>query len=155
VATAAIGTNGGTLTGGFCTQVVQDVADAKADHEAPSAQWLTNAAVERYSRNVVRATNISLPLLSDDNRLAAKPAVFSNQVPRNLTKGTSSMVCSAAIFGVFEFLLIGVFGGGIDVVVDPYKLKLQGMVEIALSMYCDVANRQPTAFKKTLDVLTP
>jgi len=155
VATATLGANGGPLTGTFVSQVVSDVFDNKGDSEAPTARWLTNGQVERYSRNAQRAANINLPLLTDDNRLVGKPAVFSQQVPKNLTKGTSTTVCSAAIFGIWEHFLIGLFGEGVDAVVDPYSQKLQGMVSISLSVYCDMLNRQTGAFKKVVDVTTP
>jgi HK97 family phage major capsid protein len=155
VASTTWASNGTAPTGLLLSQVVQDVADNNADTESPSAGWLTNFAVERYARNAVRATNVNQPLLTDDGLLAGKRAVFSNQAPRNLTKGTSTTVCSAMVFGVFEHLLIGMFGAGIDVVVDPFGLKNQGMVGIALTAYCDIANRQPGAFKKSLEALTP
>ena len=155
VATASIGANGGTLTGTFCAQMVSDVFSNNADPMAPSSRWLTNGSVERSTRNLQRATNINLPLLTDDNRLAGKPAVFSNQVPNNLTKGTSTTVCSAAIFGQWEYLTIGMFGAGIDAVVDPFGLKLQNLIGISLSAYCDIANRQQSAFKKVVDITTP
>ena len=46
--------------------------------------------------------------------------MVSNNVPSNLTKGSSSGVCSALIYGNFSDLLIGLFGDS-EILVDPYS----------------------------------
>jgi HK97 family phage major capsid protein len=155
VGTSALGANGGPLTGSHAASLIQSVADNGGDASAPSAAFVTNEAVARYGRSNVRGTNINVPLIGDDDRLAGRPAFFSNQIPRNLTKGTSTTVCSAIIFGVWEHLIIGMFGAGFETIVDPYAKKLQGVTEIVVNAYCDIVNTQPGAFQKTVDVTTP
>jgi len=80
-------------------------------------------------------------------------AIATNQVPRNLTKGTSTTVCSAVVFGAFNQLLIGMFGAGFETLVDPYTKKNQNMIEITSWNFVDVANRYPTAFATIKDAL--
>jgi hypothetical protein len=81
-------------------------------------------------------------------------AVASNQVPSNLTKGTATTVCSAVIFGAWPQLMVGQFGNGYEVLVDPLRLKKQAMIELTAYTFADVAIRQPKAFATIVDALT-
>ncbi len=59
----------------------------------------------------------------------------SAQVPNNLTKGTSAGICLAIIFGAFSQFVIGDWGM-MELIVDPYRLKKQGMIEVtSFGMY--------------------
>lgn len=80
-------------------------------------------------------------------------AAVSNQVPSNLTKGTSNGVCSAILFGNFADLLIGMWGG-LDILVDPYTGGTAGTVRIVGLQSVDVAVRHPESFSAMLDALT-
>lgn len=77
----------------------------------------------------------------------------SNQVPGNLTKGTSSGVCSAILFGDFSSLLVGMWSG-IDLMVDPYTSSTSGTVRIVALQDMDIAVRYPESFAAMLDALT-
>jgi HK97 family phage major capsid protein len=68
----------------------------------------------------------------------------TNQLPKTLTRGNKSD-CHAGVFGVWPFLLIGEWGS-IELVVDPYAKKKQGMIEIASYLMADIAVRYPVAF---------
>jgi len=74
-------------------------------------------------------------------------------VPSDLTKGTSSGVCSAAIFGNFSDLMIGMFGG-LDVLVDPYTGSSTGATRVALYQDIDVAVRHAESFAAIKDITT-
>lgn len=73
----------------------------------------------------------------------------TNQVPSNLTKGGGTNL-SAAIFGNWNDLLIGEFGV-LELIVDPYSMKKQGIIEVTSYMLCDVACRRPQSFAATKD----
>ena len=63
-----------------------------------------------------------------------------------LTKGASGATLSAVIFGVFNTMVIGMWGSGFELVVDPYRLKNQGMIELTTFVLTDIAIRYPQAF---------
>jgi hypothetical protein len=50
------------------------------------------------------------------------------------------------ILGVFSTLVIGMWGRGFELVVDPFRLKKQGMIELTTFMLGDVALKYPQAF---------
>jgi HK97 family phage major capsid protein len=50
------------------------------------------------------------------------------------------------IFGNFNDLLVGQFGGGMELIVDPYALKKQGMIEITAFQMVDIATRHAKSF---------
>lgn len=77
----------------------------------------------------------------------------TNQVPSNLTKGTSSGVCSAIIFGNWADLLIGEFGV-LELIADPYAKKKQGLIEVTSFLMADIAVRHPESFAAMVDALT-
>jgi HK97 family phage major capsid protein len=80
------------------------------------------------------------------------PAHISTQVPSDLDKGTSTAVCHAIIFGVWSQLLIG-YWGAMEVVVDPYTKKRQGLIEVSNFQIAGVAVRHAEAFAAMKDAL--
>ena len=89
----------------------------------------------------------------DFTRLNGYAIEWTNLVPSNLTKGTSSQVCSAMIFGNFEDLFIGEWGG-LDIVVDPYTKAGSGEVVMTVNAWNDVLVAQPKSFAKIVDLTT-
>lgn len=57
---------------------------------------------------------------------------------------------SKTICGVFSELLLG-YWDGIDIIVDPYTRKKEGIVEVSATVYCDVQCRHPQAFCVSTD----
>jgi HK97 family phage major capsid protein len=153
VGTVAFGTNGAALDRTFASTLEKNVASANADQPGASLAFVTTPGVRFKSRTALDLGAGSGPLWHDDNTLIGLPALSSNQLPSTLTKGTSTTVCSALIFGAWEQLLVGLFGGGFDVVVDPYTLKNQNMLDITVRAFVDIANRRPTAFQVVKDAL--
>ena len=81
------------------------------------------------------------------------PVITSNQVPSDLVKGSSGAVCSAAIFGNFADLIIGLWGG-LDLQVNPYSLDTKGAVRVTAFQDCDIQVRHPESFAAMQDILT-
>ena len=92
-------------------------------------------------------------ILNDSNSILGYGVASSTLVPSDLTKGTSSGVCSAMIFGNFADLMIGMFGG-LDVLVDPYTGSSNGATRIAMFQDVDVAVRHAESFAAILDITT-
>lgn len=80
----------------------------------------------------------------DAGTLAGYGAVASNQVSATLGGGSEH----GLIFGNWSDVLIGNWGGGLELVVDPYSLKKQGMIEVTSFQLCDIALRHPESFCK-------
>lgn len=154
----ALGAQGGTIAWGNVVDLESAIGDANADIGTMS--YLTNTKQRGQAKKVAVLGNTAsgVPLWTGtpgimDGVVNGYRAIASNQVPRNLTKGTQTTVCSAWLFGVFEHLLMGVFGGGFEMMTDPYTLKLQNMVDITAWSFVDFANRYPNAFATIKDAL--
>jgi hypothetical protein len=92
--------------------------------------------------------------MNGDMPLNGYRAAITNNVPANLTKGTSTTICSAAIFGSdWSMAVVGLFGAP-DVTVDPYTKADTGQVKITLNQFADMQVRQPAAFSKVDDLLS-
>jgi hypothetical protein len=103
-------------------------------------------------KQTLRAAGLPGYLIEGDLLNGFKCGV-SNAVPSTLTKGTSEANCSGIIFGNWEDLIIGDWGG-LDIIVDNYSSKLKGEVEITVNTFADIAIGNPASFSAMVDVLT-
>ena len=75
-------------------------------------------------------------------------ALATNQVSK--TMGAAGAPSGGAfhglIFGAWPEVIIGQFGGAMEMIVDPYTKKKQGLIEVASFQMADVAIRHPVAF---------
>ncbi|MGH9716410.1 MAG: phage major capsid protein [Candidatus Acidiferrales bacterium] len=137
-------------TGGL--PVWSDIVDMETLLEESNADqlgegaWLTTPALKAVLKTTARLGNtIGLPIWADDDTVDGYQARSTNQVPANLTKSTGSDL-SASIYGVFDTLLVNMWGSGFEFIVDPYRLKKQGMIELTTFMLVDIVLRFPVAF---------
>jgi HK97 family phage major capsid protein len=155
IGSVVIGTNGGAITLDKMLDLKQTVAVDNAD--LPTAGFLTNTKVENALSKLKDGN--SQYLLSPyggeigQQQLANRTFMVSNNVPSNLTKGSSSGVCSAAIYGNFSDLLIGMFGS-LELLVDPYTQFQSGGVGIRALQGVDIAVRHAESFGAILDITT-
>ena len=81
-----------------------------------------------------------------DGQICGYKAVSSNQVSAVMsTLVDTGGAQHGIVFGNWADLLIG-FWGALELVVDPYTLKKQGMIEVASYQMGDVAIRHPESF---------
>lgn len=152
IGTVAAGTNGGTVTWGNVVGLESACANSNAEPDR-LAGYLINTKQRGNLKQVQKGTN--LPFIWDGG---AQPVngyrvAVSNNVPSNLTKGTSTTVCSAAIFGSdWSMGVLGFFGAP-DVTVDPFTKADTGQVKITLNQFADFGIRQPACFAKIEDLL--
>ncbi len=149
VTTAAIGANGGAAT--FVTFVELETQQAENNADFGRLVYLTTPGVRGEMKTTLKNTAVS-GYIWEGTQINGYDAFVTNQVPTNLTKGTSTTVCHGAIFGNFAELLIGEWGGAIEVIVDPYSAKKQGMVEIETIVMVDVAVRHGPSFTVNKDI---
>jgi HK97 family phage major capsid protein len=108
----------------------------------PSARYIINpktmAAWKTYARTDPRATNQFYPafFIDQDNEVNGYPYIASNQI------GPTNQV----LFGVFSNVIIGHWGGGVELFTDPYTLAHQAEVRIVINLFTDIAFRYTQAF---------
>ena len=152
IGSVAIGTNGGPIT---WAKVVELETKVNAENgNRGKLAYLTNAKVIGDLKTIERAAGNGRYLLDGDyTKINGYPIDWTNLVPSNLTKGTAASKCSAMIFGNFEDLYIGHWGG-VDIVVDPYTLAAQADVRFVLNSWDDAVVAEPKSFAAVVDLTT-
>lgn len=150
-------THTGTAAGGiptFAEMVSYETQVATNNADIGVIAWLTNPTVRGKLKTVLKSTTAgSTYIWEGDNTINGYRAAVSSQVPSNYTYGTSTTVANGIVFGVWSELLIGEWGGAMEVIVDPYSLSSQNMVRITQMLLTDVAVRHPKAFAITKSAL--
>jgi HK97 family phage major capsid protein len=137
--------NGGTIAYPDVVNVIQQLEDVNAD-QLGNPGWLTTPSVKALLKLTTRLANsIALPAWADNETLGGYMARSSNQVPKTGVRGSTSNN-NALILGVWSTLVIGLWGSGFELVVDPFRLKKQGMIELTTFMLGDVVVKYPPAF---------
>lgn len=146
------GANGLAPTWANIVSLETKVAVANAD--IGSLAYLTNAKVRGKLKGTSKVSGQNGFVWEGGAQpLNGYGAAVTNLVPSNLTKGTSSGVCSAILFGNFGDVIIGMWGG-LDILVDPYTGGDQGDVSVRVLQDMDVALRHPESFAAMKDALT-
>ncbi len=155
VGSVALGTNGGAPTFDLLVDLETAIGDADLDEGALG--YLTNAKVKgKLKKTPIESGTSSDKIwdrLNSANPLNGYRAETTTLVPKNLTKGTASGVCSAMIFGDFSQALMGQWGG-IEFLINPYSRDTEGLIRINAWTWYDFALRRPEAFAVCKDILT-
>lgn len=154
--------NGGKPTWDDITLMEELLEDVNAD-QVGEFGWLTTPGVKGLFKRTPRllyapagGTTVNVtgdPIWTDADTIDGYEARSSNQVPKGLTIGTSH-AAHALICGVFSSMVNGLWGSGFELVVDPYRLKKQGLIELTTFILTDWALRYPVAFAASVDCLT-
>lgn len=158
IGSVAGGTNGLAPTYAHMVDLESAVANANAD--VGNLAYLTNSKVRGTLRKTQEfaSTNgkpvwTSMPGARGVGDVLGYEAVTSNAVPSTLTKGTSSGVCSAIMYGNWADLVIGLWGG-LDILLDPYTGATSGTRRVVALQDCDVNARHVASFAAMKDALT-
>jgi HK97 family phage major capsid protein len=146
-----IDTNGGPLTYNLLVQMETEVGIDNGLLDSTLA-YVSNAKVQGKLKTIPQIAGYPYYLMND-GKVNGYPFFMSNAIPSNLTKGSSSGVCSAIVFGNWSEVLVGSWGG-LQIIVDPYSAKDKGVLEISAAAYHDVLVRTPEAFCKIDEVTT-
>lgn len=114
--------------------------------------YVSNAKVQGKAKTIPQIDGYPYYLLND-GKVNGYPFYMTNAIPSNGTVGSSSGVCSAALFGPWSEVLVGGWGG-LQFIVDPYSAKQNGVLEISAMAYHDVLVRHPAAFCKMIGITT-
>ena len=103
-------------------------------------------------QNGTGSSPIWLPM--ESNRLLGHPAAVSDIIPDNLTKGSSSDICSAILYADWSELFIALYGAGISIeIVQDSAMARAGKVMVVGICYADAAFRNPACAAAMLDAL--
>ena len=140
--------NGGPLTHDLLVQMETEVGIDNGLLDDTLA-YVSNAKVQGKLKTIPQIAGYPYYLMND-GKVNGYPFYMSNAIPSNLGTGTAF---SAAIFGNWSEVLVGSWGG-LQLIVDPYTAKANGVLEISAAAYHDVLVRTPAAFCKIVDITT-
>jgi HK97 family phage major capsid protein len=154
----AIGTNGGAITLAKLLQLIEEVQTANAN--SANCKFLINPKTVAKLKQTPIDSGSGAMIMAYGNyfggisgQIDGYEALVTSNVPSNLTKGTTSGVCSAVLFGDFSQVVLGQFGG-VDLIIDPYTLARTGTVALTINQYVDMAVKQPSVLGAILDATT-
>lgn len=122
-----------------------ETAVAQANADIGTMAYLTDAQVRGKLKKTPELGNtIALPVWykGEVNDLRAE---ISQQMPTFAITTPSAYTGHGIICGVWDQLMVGEWGA-LEVIVDPYRLKKQGMIEVTTYDTCDVNVRHPQSF---------
>lgn len=157
IGSVAGGTNG--LAPTYDHMVDLETAVGVANADVGNMSYLTNAKVRGKLRKTQEfaSTNGKPVWTRGRDRgigdVLGYDAFVSNTMPWNLTKGTSSGVCSAIAFGNWADMIIGMWGG-LDIMLDPYANATSGGKRVIALQDVDVNVRNVGSFAVMKDALT-
>lgn len=151
IPTVAIGTNGGAPTHAALVQMETEVFQDDADVD--NMGYVVNAKTRGKLKTTLKEDGIAGYLWESGNTVNGYNALTSNQLPSNLTKGTTSGTCSAAVFGNFADAVFALWGG-MDMLVDPYTEGTKGNVLLVVHQSADFNVRRTESFSRCLDLTT-
>lgn len=153
IGAVAIGTNGGAPTWAMVNNLQRTVAVANAATGALS--YLTNPKVTAKLRTTAKQSSgvEGNFILGESSTLLGYGIAATNLVSSTLTKGSSSGVCSALIFGNFNELVLAMWSG-VDIVVDTASLSTAGGLRIAFFQDVDIGVRHAESFAACQDITT-
>jgi HK97 family phage major capsid protein len=151
IGSVAIGTNGGAPT--YAAIVGLETAISTNNADVDGMSYVSNSKVKGALKTTPKVSGQPVYIMNEDGSLNGYPYFNSNHIPSNLTKGTASGVCSAAIFGDFSKLVIGQWGF-MDITVDDKSRKKDGYIDLIVNLFADVAVLEPKAFAAVKDLTT-
>ena len=147
VGTSTIGAQGGAPTWASLVELETLVANGNADRGALA--YFFNSRTRGKLKTIAKSTAVTDFIWERDNTVNGYRTWVTNQLPSNLTKGTTTGQ-SAAIFGNFNDLMIGQWGG-LDLLVDPYTASNTGTVRVVALQDVDIAIRRVASFAVAKD----
>lgn len=141
-------TDGATLT--FQHLVNMEYAAANANVDKAATGWVINPATAKYLRTKPRASGLP-EIFGNDNLILGAPVAITNTMPADLTKGAGTALSGLIYSPNWSDLLIGIYGGGIDVMVDRVTLADQGKLRVVCALEFGFGLRYPAAFSVMKD----
>ena len=163
IGSVAMGTNGGAITVDALIDLETAIMEDNAGVNADNISYVTNAKVMGAIKKLKTSggeylVNNNLQALGRGATPVAVngyPLAMTNQVPSNLTKGTTSGTCSAVVMGDYSQAILGLYGSGIEITAGEDSDDFaKNLVSIKGVVAFDVAVRHAQSFAAILDVTT-
>ena len=168
IGSVAMGTNGGAITVEALVDLETAIMEDNAGVNGDNIAYVTNAkvigALKKLRAGGSSSTDGAFLVNTDLTAIGrggtplnvnGYPLAMTNQVPSNLTKGSTSGECSAVVMGDFSQAILGFFGSGIEITVgessDDFEKNLTSVKGVVAF---DVAVRHAQSFAAILDVTT-
>jgi len=161
IGAVAMGTNGANLSAvGVGPFVDLETAVATANADLGNLGYLMDASVRGQAKKTLEfpGTNGAVKVWQNGDQKDGSGmvngyyAAATNNLPNNLVKGTSTN-CRASIFANWSDLYIGEWGGGLELLIDPYTLAGQDVTRVISRQLVDVALGHPGSFAAIKDLL--
>lgn len=148
-----MGTNGATNTLAKVLEALRVVEQANAMTD--NVAFVTTPGVKYNMGTTARLANTDSRTLwdLDTNTVMGQRGFSTNNVPSNLTKGTAVGTAHGAIVGDHREVLVGEWGAGAEIIVDPFTLARRNLIAITSIQLADVQLRRPSAFAVYRDLL--
>jgi len=160
IASIALGTNGAAINWANVVELETQVSNSNADGESCAYVGTKQLRGKLQQTQRVAVTGADMiwqaaekPQLPGEGVVNGYRAVATTLMPSNLTKGSGTNL-SSLIFGNWSDLLIGQWGSGIDLMVDPYAFSSTGAVRIIALTDVDFAVRHLESFIRIKDIVT-
>jgi HK97 family phage major capsid protein len=145
------GTHGGAPTWDHVVDLETAIATNNADIN--NLGYLGNPKVRGKLKKTLKHAAGESYVWPESNIVNGRIAEVTTQVPSNLTKGDSTGICSALIFGNWDDLVVAMWGG-LDITVNPYVKDIDGLVRVTAQGFYDTAIRRGESFAAMKDALT-
>lgn len=151
--TVALGTNGGVPSWAPLVELHTIVQRGNAA-DLGEFVYMGNADVEGTLATTTKIASPTFPIfLLEDGKIYAKRFLATQQVPSNLSKGSTTGSLSMLIGGIWNQLIMA-YWSGVDILVDPYTGSSSGTIRIVALMDLDIQVRHNEAFAVIVDMVT-
>lgn len=149
----AMGTNGLAAT---LAKIYEGMREIEIDNAfSDNVRFVTTPGIKYSMAGIARIASTDSRTLweTQSNTVEGVSAFSTNNLPSNLTKGSSNGICHAAIMGDFSQVMVGEWGAGAEIIVDPFTLARRNLIQITSIQFADVQVRVPSAFAVYRDLL--
>ncbi len=151
VGSVALGTNGGAPTHDMLVDLETEVAANNGD--VGLLAYMANTKTRGKLKKTAVEAGHPEKVWGKGGELNGYKVGVTNQMPSNLTKGTSSGVCSSMVHGYWPGLYIGEWGG-VEIMKDPYTHSATGALRVVIHSIVDTALEHVEYFSTCDDILT-
>lgn len=151
--------SGGTNGAGVSWAGVLALMEAVQLANAPDANmgFVGNPRVRAQAMNTLRFAGVAAgTVMEDPEKLAGYPFASTTLCPANGVKGTGTGL-STLIFGAWSEVLVGIWGEGVEILVNPYGSPQfsAGNVQVRALINADVQIRHIGSFAALTDIAAP
>jgi len=132
----------GALTFAKVVDLESQIAINNGETDTSTLAYLSTPEIRARGKQIPELTGGSIRIWRDD-RINDRRAEVSNQVRKDLGGGSEHGI----ICGVWSECLFLEWGAS-EIVVDPFRLKKQGMIECSSFLLANIVFRHPQSFSK-------